>query len=538
MGRPWIETAERAAPWVAGLLLALPILFVRYPPMGDLAMHEALVAILRHRNDPTWAPPGLYEVVAPQANQLFPWLAYALSFVVPTDWACKVVVAGTVLAATPATARLLVRVHRSPWLALLAGPVACGWMFRWGLVANLTGFTVLLLALPSLERLAVRPSRAALTSCLVAAVVLVFAHESSAVLFGIIAGVYALVRGRSPGGMALRMAPAFAVLALVALQWRVSDGLLGAHMHSIGSYYGADPGDRLAILPGAVFGGLGAARLGVVGGLWVLALIASALTKKRNGTGREQPVRVICWRGRHVILAMLFLLLYLTFPMAMGGTTLLAHRFLPGACACLILACAGRVRSWPVVALAIAAPLAMLGAEGKDFAKADRTYRALDGLIARIPRNVAVAQLDLTPRPPSHVAPVPGAASRVQAERGGRMLFAMTDTPPNPVYVPAALRWDEPMRRLAAAPYAFVPGLDLTRFAYVLVYDESTAMRPLVTEALAPEAELLGSEGSWALYRSRLPTEPLTPPDARVPDPLAETLASRVNRRASQTTSH
>ncbi len=529
MKRSWLETTERAAPWVAGLLLAVPILVVRYPPMGDLAMHEALVAILRHRNDPTWAPPGLYEVVAPQANQLFPWLGYALSFLVPTDWACKIIVAATVLTATPAAARLLARLHRSPWLALLVGPVVCGWMFRWGLVANLLGFTLLLFALPSLERLAVRPSRAALTSCLVAAAVLFFAHESSAIFFGIIAGVFALMRGRSPEAVALRMAPAFAVVALAVVQWRVSDTLLSTQMRSIGSYYGAGPVERVVILPGAVFGGLGPARVGLVGALWVMALVASAVTKH---AGRWGPVRAAGWRIRYALLAALFLALYLAFPMALAGTTLLAHRFLPVAALCLLVACAARVRSWPVVAFAVAAPVAMLWAEERDFAKADRNYRALDRIIALLPKDVAVAQLDLTPRPPGHVAPVPGAASRLQAERGGRMLFAMTDMPPNPVYVPAPLRWDEPARRLVSTPYAFAPELDLTRFAYVLAYDESAAMRPLVARALTPEAELIASEGDWTLFRSRLPTESLTTPDSRALEAPADTLASRI--RAAQ----
>jgi hypothetical protein len=526
------DAAERAAPLLAGLALAIPILVVRYPPMGDLAMHEALVAILRHRGDPSWAPPGLYYVVAPQANQLFPWLAYALSFLVPTDWACKLVVALTVFAAPPAAARLLVRLHRSPWLSLLVGPVACGWMFRWGLVANLTGFTVLLFALPSLERLARRPSRGALGACLLAAVVLFFAHESSAVLFGVVAGTFALVRGRSPAGLLVRLAPALAVVALAVAEARIGAAISGAHMQAIGTYYGEDPGERLAILPGAVFGGMGAERLAFVGGVWVLALVASGA---RGWTWGSLPTRVALWRGRYAVLAALFFLLYLTFPMAITGNTLLAHRFLPGACACLVVACAGRGRSWPAIVLAVAAPLAMLAAEGRDFARADESYRALDRLIALVPENVAVAQLDLTPRAPGHVAPVPGAASRVQAERGGRMLFAMTDIAPNPVYVPRALQWNEPVERLVATPFAFTPALDLTRFSYLLVYNEAAAARPLVAQALAPEAERLGSEGPWDLFRSRLPTEPLATPDARVPDRAAESLAVRLDRLASPT---
>src|SRR5579859_765027 len=176
MERRWLGASERAAPWVAGLLITAPILIVRYPPMGDLAMHEALVAIVIHRHDPTWAPPGLYEVVAPQANQLFHWLAVGIGAVASTRTACKLVVALSLFVTPPAAARLLRRLHLSPWLALLACPIACGWMFRWGLVANLTGLAGLLLGLPSLEALARRPSSRALAASLLAVPLLFFAH--------------------------------------------------------------------------------------------------------------------------------------------------------------------------------------------------------------------------------------------------------------------------------------------------------------------------------------------------------------------------
>jgi len=37
------ERLERAIPWLAGLLLALPVLVARYPPMNDLPLHEGMV---------------------------------------------------------------------------------------------------------------------------------------------------------------------------------------------------------------------------------------------------------------------------------------------------------------------------------------------------------------------------------------------------------------------------------------------------------------------------------------------------------------
>ena len=238
--------AERArrlqelAPWAAGALLAAPVLAFRYPPMGDLPMHEALVAIMRHAGEPGWGH-GLYVFVVPQANQLFHYLAFALSFVVRTDTACKLVVALSLVGAVAGTARLLSRLGRSRWAALLVAPVVCGWMFRWGLVANLLGFAVLATAAPTVESLARRPSpgRAARA---IAAVVLVFlAHESSAVIFAVIAAYFAVVRSSTARAFALRSSPAVVALALVVAQSVRAKGLMGATMTAIADEFGPEP---------------------------------------------------------------------------------------------------------------------------------------------------------------------------------------------------------------------------------------------------------------------------------------------------------
>jgi hypothetical protein len=244
---------------------------------------------------------------------------------------------------------------------------------------------------------------------------------------------------------------------------------------------------------------------------------------------RRLPWRARAWRLRYVIACILFVAAYLSFPMGLGGTTLLAYRFLPGVCVCLVVACAHPVRTVPLVVLAAAAPLAMLGVEAEDFAKAEVSYTDLDAIVALVPRNVAVAQLDLTPRRPGNGAPVPGAPSRILAERGGRMLFAWTNTPPNPVFVPKGMQWNESVERLAPQAYAFLPGFDLRRYSYLVARSEAPALFGLIAEALAAEADLVAVEGEWALFRSRLPTVPLTSPD-EVPADLTDTLARRVNR--------
>ena len=108
------------------------------------------------------------------------------------------------------------------------------------------------------------------------------------------------------------------------------------------------------------------------------------------------------------------------------------------------------------------------------------------------------------------------------------MLFAMTDMPPNPVYVRPGLSWNEPVQRLVQAPYAFMPAHDLTFFSYLLERNESAAARDLVARALAPEAELVAQDGEWRLFRSRLPVADLATPDRPLPSPPPETLAARI----------
>ena len=523
------DRLERVAPWIAGLLLAAPILLFRYPPMGDLPMHEALVAILRHRNDAAWAPPGLYFVVAPQANQLFHFLAYALSFVFGTTLACKLVVAGVVLGTTVGTARLLAFLRLSRWPALLAGPIACGWMFRWGLVPNLLGFALFVLAVPLLERLARRPSLRAVGLATLAAGLIFFAHESSALLFALVGGYFAVVRGGGLRAIATRSVPVAATLLLALAQLRVGRALAGANMQAIGNDYGLDPLQRLAILPGAVFGGFDTTRLAVISGAWGIALVASAIARGRPSK-RDLAVRVALWRHRYPVLAALCFFLFLGFPMSLGGTTLLAHRFLPAACLFSIVAAAPR-RSDAVRALLLAVvPLAMLGIETRSFLEADRRNRDLDAVLLHLPDNVAVAQLDLSPQPPSVVGPIPGAASRALTLHGGRMLFALTDMPPNPIYIPKDWQWNEPILRLGHNPYAFIPAHDARRFGYLLARSTRPRLRALAAQALLPEVELVASQGEWDLFRSTLPVAPLDSPDQPLPSPLPETLAERVNR--------
>jgi hypothetical protein len=218
-------------------------------------------------------------------------------------------------------------------------------------------------------------------------------------------------------------------------------------------------------------------------------------------------------------------------PLTLGGSTLIHQRFLAPAFAVAALAAAPAGKGAPRWAPALAAfPLAMLAATLGGFIEQDRSYRALDTVLAQMDDDSAVAQLDLTPREPSLVAPIVGPASRALAVHGGRLLFPFTDAPALPVKVPWKYQWNEPILRIAPAPFAFMPEHDLLRFRYVLVYERTAAMEPALVSAFAPEARFVTKAGPWMLFESTLPLVALTSEDAPLPTPAPEHLADRVRR--------
>ncbi len=534
---------RRLGPWLAGIVLALPILVLRYPPMPDLAMHEATIAIMRRLHDASFVPAGMYFVVAPQANQLFHFLAFALALVVATDTACKVVVAASGLLIVVAMARLLTRTGRSAALAPLVSFVALGWCFRWGLVANLLGFGLFLLLLPPLFDLAKAPTGRRVLACSGASLLLVFAHETSALAYAAVAVALVVLGLPASGRRPAPLIPAAVVLALAALQalsGRFSPALMGASMNRTGSDYGLEPLDRLMILPGAVFGGAVTTHLVIESVFALVALVVAGWARARETGPSGEPGDVgesVAFVHRFALLALFFLALYLLFPMSVGGSTLLAHRFLPPAFACLLLACSPRVESrvtrW-LGAVTSLAPLVVVALLWPTFLAGDRRARDLDVVLAALPDDSSVAQLDLTPRPPARVAPVPGLASRAQAVHGGRMLFGFIDQPPYPLYIRPELRWNEPVARLTTMPFAFLPSVDGHRFAYLLVLETDPRAESLVPDALTPEYEPVRAQGQWQLFRSTLAVDPVDSPDRPLTEPPVDTLARRMNRLVEQ----
>src|SRR5258708_18647436 len=119
--------------------------------MADLPLHEASVGLLRHWSDPAFCPHDVYFVNLGHANQLFPLAVLAFSYVVPIAWASKIATAMTVALLPVGAARFADHVGAPRWTALLAAPVAVGWLFFWGLIQNLLGLAAPLALLPTID---------------------------------------------------------------------------------------------------------------------------------------------------------------------------------------------------------------------------------------------------------------------------------------------------------------------------------------------------------------------------------------------------
>jgi hypothetical protein len=518
---PGDQRVERWAPAVTGVVLAVPFLVFRYPPMGDLAFHEAGVALLRHFGDPRYLPPGLYTLNLGEPNQLFHMLAYPLSFVLSTDWACKCVVAAAVLAIVTGAAHLATYLGVTRWSALLVAPLALGWMTRWGLVANLLGFGLWLWSLPALDRAARRPTLRRSFVAVAAMLLLYLAHESSmvlAALASLLLVAWARVSPRKPGAFIFALTPAGTAGALAVL-YHLRSATLKAPSILETQATPFSFWQRVVDAPGALFS---------VGDTSVFILVGSLAGLAALGAFARPASRDVPWR--FVAVGAVAAIAYLFFPGTFYGSTLVHARFLAPAFAILALvALPQRGDSPPRLApLVVLLPVGMLAATMHLFTAADRLYRDLDVILANIDDDAAVAQLDLTPRNPSSTAPVVGAGARVLAVHGGRLLFSFTDAPTYPVTIPATRRWDEPVKRLAMTPFAFAPAYDLTRFRYVVAWVPSARIRGVLDEAFAPEARRVVAVGSWMLFESTLPQVSIVADDGVLPTPAPVPLATRV----------
>lgn len=524
-----------ALPWAAGALLALPVLVAYYPPMTDLPFHEAAIGLLRHWGDPTMEPPGLYFLNLGEPNQLFHMAGWALSWVVSTRWAAKLLVAATVASLPVAAARFARHVGASPLASLLVAPMALGWLFSWGLIANLIGLSALLAVLPIADRLAETPGPRLALRALAAAVLLYFAHLAMLFVFAGIALGLALLRPwswrRTPWTLTAVAFPA--AMTLAQLRWQAH--LMTPSTRAVGTTWQPLLA-KMASITGIV---VPASELPVRLAMCALCLLALATFfwlrgRERNEGGRTAVrtlrARLLAYRWETV--SLVGLAAFFAFPVSLGTATFVCQRWFAPAFAIAAVVAAPRdlwIRRASVARLAaFALPVATLIAALPAFADSDRQYRSLEALIAHIEPGSAVAEMDLGPGDPLRNYSLGPAYGRVMAERGGRLVYAFTDSPVSPVMIRPAFQWNDSLWRVAYNTWKFRPAHDFKLFKYVLVRTQDPELAREAIYVTSPEADFVADAGEWVLLRSKLPVIPLASPEPPMETPVPEAMDDRV----------
>jgi hypothetical protein len=535
-GRSAREIVDRASPWLIGAVVAAPVLVCRYPAMVDLPCHEEVVAAMRHFQDPSSYAPGLMTWNVGHPNQLFYFVALALSFVVPVDVACKLVVAASVAGIPIGAARLAAHAGVSRWAAAFAAPVALGFCFYFGFVGNLLGIGMLLAALPALDRFATTPTARGAATTTAVLVALYLSHDSALVMGILALAILSLARPLGRYRIAWTIVP-LAVAGGVAL---VEEVYVVRHRPpNIGALPRViDLGltQKIRGLPEALLGLRGASACAAA--FWAFAIALALLALQKVLALRRAGGRSPRWsfeRDRFLVLGVALGVAYFEVPFAYTGAMWLHARFLGPAVIVLAVALAPSAPVapwWPTRLVCVGALAALLRLVVPSMVETARVYSDLDALLSTMDTS-AVASLDVIGGPGSRLVFSPsGAAARAASVHGGRMAASFTQSSPiPPVVISPDHRWDDSFVRLARDTLAFEPARDLRRFRYVLAWTLPAQVGSLIA-ALAPEARLIGRSGGWLLFESTLSVVPLTAPDELPVDPdHADTLRARLATR-------
>ncbi len=522
-----MASSGRAVPWAAGVALAAPVLVTTYPPMSDLPMYEGIAALLRHYGDPAWAPPGLYLLNLGHPQQLVSVAIAAVSFVLPSALATKLVVAAIIIGMIAGMAHLLRYAGRSPWAALLLAPVTLGWAFFRGFAPYQMGMALLLWTVPVLDRFAERPTARGTGAVLGVVVLLFAAHVVAGACAVIVLTTLAVLRPLRWRTMLVAV-PVAVFGGLVAVE-RIREAAVVTRLSR--DFAARTLWDPLPTKVMSLVADLVAPHpIGTRALLMALPFLAVALFAVPRSTGNGPlSLRGSLIEHRFAFVAAALLCAYFALPYSINYGALLYVRFLGPAFAFLLVSLAPRGDSGRPMAKAtcLVTIVATLAAVAPQFADASAQHRALATLYPRIQPGSAAVLMHLGARDREQMFDPASPAHRVLAERGGRLVRSFTEFPSSPVIVAADKRWDESAVRLQVAG-AFQPSHDMQRMRYALVHLWDARLAGVVTAAFAPEGRVIGSAGEWLLLESTVPTMPPTAPESS-PSPSAQTLQQRVD---------
>lgn len=531
-----MNRVERFAPLTVGILLAIPTLLAHYLPMSDLPLHEGAVGLLRHFGDPAYFPPDLYQLNLGHGNQLFHVTALLVSYFVGTQWAVKIVIATSQVLIMLTGARLADHVGRSRWSVVLLAPLVLGFTYYWGLVANLLGFAGFFAALPLIDRTSETPTLRSLGKLCLVLVFLFYAHESAFVIATAFTALLAIAHPLHRRLTALRLVPSLFAAVSFTTYFFIAKQYFTKGQEPWPMQWMSLP-NKLRFLPADLFGShdeLTRDLLFVLGAGAIVGLAVARIKSKeeRPAAGPSWLARIQAFvlHYRFEALGVGFILAVMIAPSTWNGATLLHARFLGPGWALLAITAAPRFEPPPLAKIAIAGvPLGILLLCWPQFVDADRTYRNLDSLIARIPKNSAVALASLDrPVYRTRVYSASTGPARAVADVGGRMSLSLVNSPLSPVQIRPQWRWDEFDARLFAfSSRALKPTHDLDRWEWVIAQSRDPAVRKAIAQGFQPDAELVAEEGEWLLLKSTHPQAPLASPEVRS-KAGQETIAERV----------
>ena len=504
--------------------MAAPVALCRYPPMYDLPCHEEIVSAMQHFGDRARYPPGLLAWNLGHPNQLFYFLALALTLVAPATVACKFVVVASVAAVPLAGARLANHLGVSRWATLTVAPLGLGFYFFFGMVGNLLALSLLIACLPQLDTFVRTPTLRGVGAVTLTLSLLYAAHESGLMIACLAMVILALGHAATPRQLVMKATPVAAgVCAMLGEQWRATRHL-SPELRNLPATFDLAFWQKRDGLPQALLG-LHGSRTTLFPFFWMVSAIAMLALQGLQQRGwlrpdvwRAFPSRRVAARAhlrdnRFAWLGVVLVVLYFAFPFSVQGAMWLHARFLAPGVAVLVVALAPSLPATPWV-LARAASIGAMGAVlamlRPEFAATGALYSDLETLLPKIELGSAVAGIDLFGGQWRHlVFSVGGAAARASSERGGRMAVSFTQaTPLPPVVIAPGHRWDDSFARMSPTSSGFKPAFDLHRFRYVLSWTP-TGRADDLTRALSPEARLVAKSGAWVLYESTIPLEPL-----------------------------
>lgn len=523
---------ETLAPWIVGVLLAIPVLAARYPPMTDLPLHEGLVGILRSFHDTSMFPSGLYVRNFGEPNQLFHLVAWALSYVVATDTACKLIVAAIVIAIPVGAARFATYAGANRLAAVVVAPIALGWMFSWGLVANLLGLAVFLALLPTVDRLAQKPTPRAALLAIGGAALLYLAHYAMMIVFAGAALWLTVCHPLKLRASLLRVSPFVASFAIAVGHAKYQEQFKSPVVSSIGTIWVSVPAKLLQV-PSIVLPTYDRTTQWALFGLFALSIVLFLVLRSRERTEPvPRNVRAFLLRYRFELFAAASFGAYLAFPLTLNGATLVYQRFFPAAFATFVVVAAPRslaTRAARVTRLLVpAVPVGALLMAWPSFADSHQSYKDLDHILSHMQKGSAVASLDLATSE-SRTFSLGAAPARYLATGGGRIHYAFTDSSIAPALLVPEYQWNEPLVRISKNGWAFRPSHDFKRFRYVIVRSIDANLLALAAHAMKPEGRVIANAGEWLLVESTLDLVPLTSPDVPLPTPKPPSLRKRMD---------